>query len=112
MIIYHNPRCRKSREALEIIRKNGIEPEVIEYLKDNLSVRELQSLVSKLGIQPEELVRKGESVFKDKFKGKKLSETEWIKVIAENPILMERPVIVEGEKAVIGRPPTNVEALF
>jgi arsenate reductase len=112
MIIYHNPRCRKSRETLEIIRNKGVEPEIVEYLKDPLTVDQLTDIVDKLGINPSELLRKGEAIYKEEFKGKELSEEEWLYAMAEYPVLMERPVVVKGNKAVLGRPPEKVNELL
>ena len=112
MIFYHNPRCRKSRETLEIIRNKGIEPEIVEYLKEPLTVDQLKEIVQKLGINASDLLRKGEAIYKEEFKGKELSEEEWLYAMAEYPVLMERPVVVKGEKAVLGRPPENVNDLL
>ena len=112
MIFYHNPRCRKSRETLEIIRNKGIEPEIVEYLKEPLTVDQLKEIVQKLGINASDLLRKGEAIYKEEFKGKELSEEEWLYAMAEYPVLMERPVVVKGEKAVLGRPPENVNELL
>lgn len=112
MKIYHNPRCSKSRQALDILRENNVESEIIEYLKDIPSKKELSTLIELLGIQPEELIRKGESDYKDNFKGKSLSNQEWIQAMIDYPKLIERPIIVKGNKAVIGRPPENVLALL
>ena len=107
-VIYHNPRCSKSRQTLELLQSHGIEPKVIEYLKTPPTARELKAIVAKLGIKPEALVRKGEDVYKQKFAGKTLTDTQWIEALAANPILIERPIVVCGDKAVIGRPPENV----
>ena len=112
MIIYHNPRCRKSRETLEIIRKNDVEPEIILYLEQPPNSEEIRDLVRLLGIPPEELVRKTEAIYKEQFKGRDLTEEEWIEALSTYPKLMERPIVVEGDKAVIGRPPENVMALL
>ena len=112
MKIYHNPRCRKSRETLELIREKNVEPEIIEYLKDIPSKEELKGLISLLGISAEQLLRKNEAVFKEKYKGKSLSDDEWIEAMIANPKLIERPVVVSGKKAVLGRPPENVLDLF
>ena len=112
MVIYHNPRCRKSRETLEIIRNKGVEPDIIEYLKEPLTVDQLQDIVEKLGINPSQLLRKGEAIYKEEFKGKELSEEEWLLAMAEYPVLMERPVVVKGNAAVLGRPPENVNELL
>lgn len=112
MIIYHNPRCRKSRETLAILRENGVEPEIVEYLKTPLSKDDLRGLVAKLGISAFELIRKGESVYKEEFKGKTLSEEEWLEVMAAHPKLIERPIVVSGDRAVLGRPPENAKELL
>jgi len=110
--IYHNPRCTKSRATLALLNERGIEPKVVEYLQTPPTAKELKGIVAKLGIKPEELVRKGEDVYKEKFAGKTLTDAQWIQALAANPILIERPIVVRGEKAVIGRPPENVLALL
>jgi len=110
--IYHNPRCRKSRETLEIIRQAGYEPEIIEYLQNPPSETELKDLLKKMGKRPEEIIRKGEDVFKTNFKGKQLTDDEWIKVMVENPKLIERPIVVKETKVILGRPPENVKNLL
>ncbi len=112
MKIYHNPRCRKSRETLALIQDAGKEPEIIEYLKTPPTEDELKSILKKLGIEAEELLRKGESVFKENFRGKELSDNQWVKAMVDNPVLIERPIVVAGQKAVIGRPPENVKSLL
>jgi arsenate reductase (glutaredoxin) len=111
-VIYHNPRCGKSRSALELLRERGVEPRVIEYLKTPPTREELLSVVEKLGVPAEELVRKGEEVFKTQFAGKQLSEAQWLDAMAAHPILIERPVIVRGARAVIGRPPEKALELL
>ncbi|MGB3869477.1 MAG: arsenate reductase (glutaredoxin) [Flavobacteriales bacterium] len=110
--IYHNPRCSKSREALALLKENGIEPKVIQYLKDVPTRKELELLVMQLGIPASELVRRNEALYKEKYKGLKLNEHEWVRVMHENPQLIERPVVVKGHKAVIGRPTENVKELI
>jgi len=112
MKFYHNPRCRKSRETLKIVEDAGIQPEVIEYLKTPPSESELKDILKKLGMKPEELIRKGEEIYKQKFKGKSFSDDEWIRVMVENPILIERPIVVKDNKAALGRPPENVKELL
>lgn len=112
MKIYHNPRCTKSRQTLELIRTAGIEPEIIEYLNDVPSEAELKELVEMLGIKPFDLLRRGEADFKDHFKGKDLSDDEWIAAMVKYPKLIERPIVVEQKKAVLGRPPENVKTLL
>lgn len=106
--IYHNPRCSKSRQSLAILQDKGIEAKVTEYLKDTPSRQELEAIIDKLGISACELIRKGEAEFKENFKGKELSEADCIKAMVEFPKLIERPIIVTGNKAVIGRPPERV----
>ena len=106
--IYHNPRCRKSREALAILQGQNQPFEIIEYLKKSPSKDELRSVIEKLGIKPLDLIRKGETIYKEKYKGQELSDNEWVEVMVENPILIERPIVVKGTKAAVGRPPENV----
>ena len=110
--IYHNPRCSKSREALTLLQDSGITPKVVEYLKDVPTRKELELLVMQLGIPASELVRKNEALYKEKYKGLQLNEHEWIRVMHENPQLIERPVVVKGHKAVVGRPMENVKDLL
>ena len=110
--IYHNPHCSKSREALELLRGRGIEPRVVEYLKTPPTETELAAIVDRLGVRPEALVRKGEDIYKASYAGKALSDEEWIAALARDPILMERPIVVAGSRAAIGRPPERVLALL
>lgn len=110
--IFHNPRCSTSRKALAMLREHGIEPIIVEYLKDAPSEQELAKLVAKLGKPAEALVRTKEALYKEKYQGLKLNEHEWVRVMHENPQLIERPVVVKGHKAVIGRPLENVEELI
>lgn len=110
--IYHNPRCSKSRSALAILEEKGIQPAVVEYLKTPPTREELRAILKKLDMKPEQIVRKGEDVYKQKFAGKALSDQQWLDALAQNPILIERPIVVKGDKAVLGRPPENVLALL
>ncbi|MBD3675728.1 MAG: arsenate reductase (glutaredoxin) [Planctomycetaceae bacterium] len=113
MKIYHNPRCRKSRETLQLIQDAGIEPEIIEYLKEPPSVEELDAILKKLKLEPQDGMRKGEAVYKElKLKDKDLTRNEAIKIMVENPKLIERPIVVKGRKAILGRPPENVKELL
>lgn len=112
MKIYHNPRCTKSRETLALLQENGINPEVIEYLKDIPSVAELKVLIGYLGITPIELVRTKELIWKEQFKGKELSEEAIIQAMVDYPKLIERPIVVKQKKAVLGRPPQNILELI
>lgn len=106
--IYHNTRCSKSRDVCTILEKKKVKTEVIEYLKTPPTQKEIKELLKMLGMKAEEIVRKGEPLFKEKFEGKKLTEAQWIKTLSQNPILIERPIIVKGNKAIIGRPPERV----
>ena len=106
--IYHNIRCSKSREACSILQDKGVKFETIEYLKTPPTQNEIKELLKMLGMKAEEIVRRGEPLFKEKFAAKKLTEAQWIKIFAENPILIERPIIVKGNKAIIGRPPEKL----
>jgi len=108
-LVYHNPRCRKSREALKILEEKGIEPEVHEYLKEPLSAAELKKLSGLLGLAPEEFMRTGEKEYKEYVKGRNLNEKQLFEMMEEFPILMERPIVVKDRKqAVVGRPPERV----
>ena len=110
--IYHNPRCTKSRLTLARLEEHGVQPKVIEYLKETPTAAELSKLVTKLRIEPEQLVRKGEEIYKTRYAGKKLTAAQWIAAMVEHPILIERPIVVHGNRAVIGRPPENVDVLL
>jgi arsenate reductase (glutaredoxin) len=107
--IIHNPRCSKSRKTLEIIENKNLKPRIRNYLKDHLSINELNEIIELLKIDPKELIRTNEKIYSNLFKkNKKLNKIEIIKILHENPILIERPIIINGKKAVIGRPPENV----
>ncbi|MFW5700401.1 MAG: arsenate reductase (glutaredoxin) [Cyclobacteriaceae bacterium] len=112
MKIYHNPRCRKSRETLQLLKDAGKEPEIIEYLKTPPSTAQLKEIIDLLQVSPEQIIRKGEKLYKDKFKNKKIDDQEWLKILNENPVLIERPIVISNNKAVIGRPPENVKVLI
>jgi len=112
MKIYHNPKCSKSRQTLAIIEEKTSAFEIVEYLKNPLSKEEITVLLSQLNIKPIELVRTQETIWKENYKGKELTDTKIIKIMAENPKLIERPIVVKNNKAIIGRPPENVLSLF
>jgi arsenate reductase len=112
MKIYHNPRCRKSREGLQILEGSGTAFETVLYLENPPSEKELKSIISKLGITPRELVRTGEADWKENFKGIDLSDDEIIKAMTTYPKLIERPIVVKGDKAVVGRPPEKIKELL
>jgi arsenate reductase len=107
--IYHNPRCSKSRATLELLEARGVKPKVIEYLKTPPSAAELKAILKKLGLSPRDLVRKGEALYAELgLKDRQLSDDQLITLMVANPILIERPIVVSGGKAAIGRPPEKV----
>ena len=106
--IYHNPRWTKSRQGLELLQANNQKVEIIKYLENIPTVDELKKIIKLLGIKPIELIRKNETVWKENFKGKNLSDDELIQVMVKNPKLIERPIVVNGNKAVIGRPTEKI----
>ncbi|WP_299048445.1 arsenate reductase (glutaredoxin) [uncultured Polaribacter sp.] len=110
--IYHNPRCSKSREGLTILENSGKDFEIIKYLETIPSEKELFTIIQKLGITPIQLVRKNEKIWKELFKGKELSDIEIVHAMIENPKLIERPIIINKNKAVIGRPSENINNIL
>jgi len=106
--IYHNPRCSKSRETLALLQEQQEDIEIIEYLKDIPSKAELKSILVQLGLKPAQILRKGEPIFKEKFKGKELSDEAWLDAMVEYPKLIERPIVIKNGKASLGRPPSQV----
>lgn len=107
--IYHNPRCSKSRQTLELLRERGIEPTVIEYLNTPPSPQELNEILSKLGAEPRELMRTNETEYKEfDLDRPELGRAELVQALHDHPRLLQRPIVVAGSKAAIGRPPENV----
>lgn len=106
--IYHNPRCRKSRETLQLIKDQGEDPQIVLYLEQIPSEETLKELIDQLGIDPIKLVRRQESVWKENYKGKELTNDQLIAAMHQNPKLIERPIVVKNGKAALGRPPENV----
>jgi arsenate reductase len=106
--MYNNPDCSKCKNVLALLKEKGIEPELINYLETTPSADELKEVLQILGIAPLDLVRKKERIFKEQYIGKELSDDEWIEVLITHPILIERPIVTEGNRAIIGRPPTKV----
>ncbi len=107
--IYHNPRCSKSRQTLELLQENGVEPTIIEYLNNPPSAKELDSVLNMLGIEPQQLMRKKEAEYKEAgLNDDSLSRAEQIKRMVAFPKVIERPVVFSKAKAVVGRPPENV----
>ncbi len=111
--IYHNPRCSKSRQTLEIIESSGVEPEVILYLDNPPSTAEFKRILKKLGKSPRDVLRKSEDAYKElQLANEQLSEAQIIDAMLANPKLIERPIVVKGDQAVLGRPPENVNILL
>ncbi len=108
ILIYHNPRCSKSREALDILETSKADYEVIKYMDQLLSIEKLKELITLLKIQPIELVRTNEAIWKENFKNSDLTDDELIAAMAKHPKLIERPIVINGNKAVIGRPPQKI----
>ena len=113
MQIYHNPRCSKSRQALALLHEAGCEVEVIEYLNTPPTPDELADVISKLGITSEQLVRKKEAMFRELgLHEQTLTEEQWLRLLCENPRLIERPIVIKGQQAIIGRPPELIQTLL
>ncbi len=110
--LYHNPRCSKSRAALALLEENGATPDLVLYLDTPPTRDDLAALVAKLGIAPHDLIRTGEAIYKDEYKGKSLDDAGWLDAMVAHPKLIERPIAIRGKRAVIGRPPENVLTLL
>lgn len=111
--IYHNPRCSKSRETLALLEKKGVKPRVVEYLKEPPSAKELDAILTKLKLEPRDLMRQKEAPFADlKLDNPKLTRAQLIKAMVENPVLIERPIVLSGAKAALGRPPEDVAKIL
>jgi len=110
--IYHNNRCTKSRQVLQLLQESGAEFEVVYYLETLPNKSQLEELIAKLHIRPVELIRKTEKIFIENYKGKTLTDAECIKVMVENPILIERPIVVSGDQAVVARPAEKINQIL
>lgn len=110
--IYHNPRCSKSRQTLALLQEHGVHPKIVLYLETPPSASEITGLLKKLGISAAELVRQGEDEYKACGLSKSASDKDVVAAMAKHPKLIERPIVVRGNKAVLGRPPENVLALL
>jgi arsenate reductase len=111
--LFHNPRCSKSREALALLRERGVEPVVVEYLKQPPTAAKIDALLQQLGLEPRQLMRKGEAVYKELgLDAPALTRAALIEAMAQNPILIERPIATDGKRAVVGRPPEKVLELL
>ena len=107
--IFHNPRCGKSRSGLAIVESANVPFEIVKYLEHPPTKDELQSIVNKLGIKPIELIRTKESIWIEHYKNQNLTDNELIAIMVQNPILIERPIVISANKAVLGRPPEKIE---
>ncbi|MFL2590769.1 MAG: arsenate reductase family protein [Flavobacteriaceae bacterium] len=103
-IIYHNPRCRKSREALKYLQDKGYDFEIKDYIKNLLSLEEIVELIESLNIKPIELVRKNEAIWKENFKNKDLDDNQIINALSKYPKLIERPIVTKGKSSIIAKP--------
>lgn len=110
--IYHNPRCSKSRDTLKLLQDNKQQVVIKEYLKSPPTSKELQQLLKMLDLHPRDILRKQEALYKEKYHDQENTDQQWIKIMAANPILIERPIVIKDGQAVIGRPPSNVLSLF
>ena len=111
--IYHNPRCSKSRQTLQLLQDRGVEPEIVEYLKTPPSTDELDAVLAKLGIEPRALMRTKEAAYRDAgMADESLSRRALIDLIVANPIVIERPIVVNGARAALGRPPESVLSIL
>ncbi|SKB31103.1 arsenate reductase [Salegentibacter holothuriorum] len=112
IIVYHNPRCKKSREGLELVKNSGKEYQIREYLKEPLSEEELGEILEKLSFYPIQLIRTNEKIWKEEYKNKDLSNKELITVMVKNPKLIERPIVETPNTAVVGRPSSKIEDIL
>lgn len=112
MKIYHNPRCRKSREGLEYLKSKNTDFELVEYLKEGLNKEMLEEILLKTNQEPQDLIRTQEELYKKELKGKNFTREEWIQILIENPKLLHRPIVVAKHKAVLARPPEKIDDLL
>lgn len=110
--IYHNPRCSKSRAGLAYVQSKTDDFEVVEYLKEPFNEEEFKKLLMKLNKKPLELVRTQEAIYKSDYRGKNFTDDEWVKIMVENPKLINRPIVVKNNKAVWGNPVEELDVLF
>lgn len=112
IIVYHNNRCGKSRKALEFLANKGLEFQIVEYLKTPLSEIEIKKFLNLLQIKPKDLVRTKEKIWQENYKNIAFTEDELVKIIFENPILIERPIVINGKKAIIARPKELINTIL
>lgn len=107
LTIWHNPRCTKSRQTLELLRSRGVEPEIVDYLRNPPDEDELRRVLKLLGVKPRELMRKDEAAYRERDLAAEKDDDALIEAMAREPVLIQRPVVIARDKAVIGRPPEN-----
>lgn len=112
MKIFHNPRCSKSRQGLELLENSNKNFEIVDYQSNPPTIKELKEILNMLGFTPIQLVRKNEAIWKENYKGKDLSDDKIIEAMCNHPKLIERPIVIKGNKAVLGRPPENIKKLL
>jgi arsenate reductase len=112
MKIYHNPQCKKSRAGLQYLKDKNIPFEIVEYLKNPLTEKQLEGLLVKLNKRPQEIIRTQDDYYKKNLKGKDFQDHEWIRIMIQNPRLIQRPIVEKDYKAVIGDPPENIDVLL
>ena len=110
--IYHNPRCSKSRQTLDLLKDKTDQIEIIEYLKNPPDKKTISEILHKLNISAEMIIRKKDDLFKEKFANKKMTDEDYLQALVDFPALLERPIVIKGNKAVLGRPPENIDKLF
>ena len=112
IVIYHNSRCSKSRSVCTLVSERRIDAKIVEYLETPPNKAELRALLRKLGMKPGELVRRGERIYQETYANREMNDEQWLDALVAHPILIERPIVVCGERAVIGRPPEKVLTLI
>jgi len=110
--IYHNPRCKHSRNGLAYLEEKTSDIEIIKYLNDGITEEEIKEILLKMHKKPSEIVRTQEAIYKANYKGKTFNDDEWIKIITENPKLIQRPIVIGKYKAVIANPPENIDSIL
>ncbi len=110
--IYHNARCSKSRQGLAILENEAVEFETIKYLETPLSIEELKAIIKTLNIAPIDLVRKGEAIWKENYKGQELTDSQILEAMIKHPKLIERPIVINNNQGIIGRPPENIKSIL
>ena len=110
--IYHNPRCAKSRAGFKYLQEKGVEYEVVDYMKNGITEQELADILMRLHKKPSEIVRTQEEIYKKELKGKKFTDHEWLRILTENPRLIQRPIVLAKHKAVLAQPPEKIDELL